>query len=74
MAPAEHSPEPGAAGLIFVRDAVGDCVNLLFTCLSEPEVLIAASGYKEANYITIPASFAGCVSSGHWGLLGVTGP
>lgn len=58
MAPAEHSTE---LGLIFVREAVGDSVNLLFTCLSQPEVLIAVSGAREPNCIQIPASFVGFV-------------
>lgn len=59
--------ELGAAGLIFVREAVGDCVNLLFTCLSQPEVLIAVSGSREPSSMIIPAWFVGCVSSGHRG-------
>lgn len=66
MAPAGPSALLGAEGLIFVREAVGGYVNLLFTCLSQPAVLIAVSGSREPNCIIIPASFAGCVSSGHW--------
>lgn len=54
MAPAEHSAELGAAGLIFVREAVDNCVNLLCTCLSQPEVLIAVSGSREPNCSLIP--------------------
>ena len=53
----------------FGRESVGDCVNLLFACLGEPEVLIAVAGFRDPNHIIITASFARNVHSGHWGLL-----
>lgn len=52
----------------FGRESVGDCVNLLFACLDEPEVLITVAGFREANHIIITALFAGPVHSEHWGV------
>lgn len=62
-----HWPE---LACFFGREVVGDWVNLLFTCLGEQGVLIAVAGFREPNRSIISASFAGCLHSVHWGLLG----